>query len=119
MKTILIIEKETDFRALYMEGFKEDAYRIILVKCDEEALKIVEENVPDLIISDYQTPPTTSYLTMLLKANQITSVPLIIHTSYTFDLMDFTLALYATKVEYLEKSSDLNRLKNKMREMLD
>jgi DNA-binding NtrC family response regulator len=116
METVLVIESENVLRTLYKEELEEEGYQIILVKDVKEALKEMEESVPNIIISDYQTPPTKSYITMLHEANRIKGIPVIIHTGYPLDLIEFNLC---GEVEYMYKSSNLDGLKNKMREILD
>ena len=115
METVLILENERFLRKLYKEELEDEGYRILLAKNDREALKMIEKKPPDLIIANYQTPPTKSYITMLRMASKIKGIPVIINSGYPRDQIDIASC---KAIEYLTKSSNLTKLKKKMRKML-
>ena len=115
MSTVLILEKEDILKKLYREELEEEGYRILLVEDEKGALKMLEENVPDLIITNYQIPSTESYISMLHMANKIKGIPVIIYTAFPREMID---ADSYKMTDYLVKSSNLNELKNKIREMV-
>lgn len=115
METILVLEKENNLRTLYKEELEEEGYQILLAKNDKEALKMVEENNLDLIITDYHIPPTSFYMSMLHTANKIKDIPVIILSGYPRNRVNFALN---ETIEYLIKSPDLKNFKNKVRRML-
>ncbi|PCH54149.1 MAG: hybrid sensor histidine kinase/response regulator [Flavobacteriaceae bacterium] len=54
-KVVLIVEDEIEIQALINEMLKEK-YKILMASNGVEALKIVETNIPDIIISDVMMP---------------------------------------------------------------
>ncbi len=116
MDTVLILENDDFLKTLYKEELEEEGYRILLVEDERKALEVIAENLPNIIITNYQITPTKSYITMLHEASDIKGIPVIIYTAYPRSLIDSTLG---KATEYLVKSSHLDILKNKVREMLD
>ena len=116
METILLIEKESTLRILYNEELKEEGYRILLAENEKEALKILKGKIINLIITDHHLLQERSYMALVHTANKVKGIPVIIHTDYSCNPMDFTSR---KNIEYIIKSSNLDNLKSKMRKMLD
>lgn len=54
--TIMIIDDETDLVAVFRDSLSSHGYSVMTAQSPEEALQLLESNVPDLIISDIQFP---------------------------------------------------------------
>jgi len=116
METVLILENENILRTLYKEELEDEGYHVLLARSDKEALEFLRKRCPDLLILEYQTEPTNSYTTLLYVASEVKNIPVIIYTSYPRGFIDY---VWCGEVEYLSKSSNLDNLKDKVREMLD
>jgi len=67
---ILVVEDDEDMRTVLEEILKEEDYRAILAQSGEEALKIIRDQLPDLIILDLKIPKPNGFeVTTLLKDN--------------------------------------------------
>jgi DNA-binding response OmpR family regulator len=60
-KTILIVEDETLLANLLRQRFERDGYRVILARDGEEALRILKETKPDLILLDIILPKISGF----------------------------------------------------------
>ena len=116
MKTILIYENEDLLRALYKEELEEEGYHVLLARNEWEALGILRKRPVDLVIMEYQIEQTEYYKALLRLAREIKNIPVIIYTGYHRYFMN---DVWWGEIEYLSKSSNLDELKDKMREMLD
>jgi CheY-like chemotaxis protein len=56
MKTILVANDEQSTRLLYKEELEEDGYQVLLASTGEETLKMLDKQIPDLIILDIKMP---------------------------------------------------------------
>ncbi len=74
MKKILIVEDEKDIAQLYAESFESDGHDVKVCYDGREALKVVLEFKPDLIILDIQLPGMSGIEVLkILKQDQLTS----------------------------------------------
>jgi len=116
METILILENENILRALYRNELEDEGYCVLLAKDEGEAMDILKERFPDLVITEYQIKTTESYTTFLCLASEVRHIPVIIYTGYPYDfIIDY---VWNGDVEYLSKSSNLGDLKNKIKRIL-
>jgi DNA-binding response OmpR family regulator len=71
LKKILVVDDEDNIRLLYQEELRDAGYEVSLAKNAEEALKIVEEDPPDLITLDVKLPGMSGFdFLKELKANK-------------------------------------------------
>jgi len=116
METVLIVENENILRTLYKEELEDEGYCVLLAKDEGEALDILKERFPDLVITEYQIETTESYTTFLYLASKVRHIPVIIYTGYPYDfIIDY---VWNGDVEYLSKSSNLGDLKNRIKRVL-
>ena len=115
METVLILEKENTVRILYQEELGEEGYHILSVGNETEALKTMRGEIPDLIITDYQLVQTKSFMALVDAAYKVRDIPIIVHTDYAGQTMDFTIR---KNIACLIKSSNLDNLKSKMEKIL-
>lgn len=116
MKTILVVDDNKYHLLLYEQELSLEGYNIITAKDGCEALKKVKEHSPDLIVMDIIMPKMDGIELMGSILSEYKKIPIIINTSYT-SYMDNFMSWVADA--YIVKSSDLNELKNKIKELLD
>lgn len=116
MKTILVVDDNKYHLLLYEQELSLEGYNIITAKDGCEALKKVKEHSPDLIVMDIIMPKMDGIELMGMILSEYKKIPIIINTSYT-SYMDNFMSWVADA--YIVKSSDLNELKNKIKELLD
>ena len=77
---VLIVDDETHNRALLEIMLSSDGYDLLTAASGEEALAVVEEHRPDLILLDIMMPEMNGFeVTTVLKANPATQhIPIII-----------------------------------------
>ena len=114
-KIILIIESHQALQALYEAELQEEGFNTLLASNAAEAQQLLASNRVDLLMSDLPESRAAgmSSLALLAKAHNI---PLLINTGYPLSMMDRS-AIRAT-VYLQEKSSDIDKLKNKISELL-
>lgn len=113
-KTILIADDDEALRFLYQEALSDEGYDVIVARNGKEALTLVEERSPDLVVLDIVMPEMDGLeaLPQILRKHR--KIPLILHTGYSGYRDDFmTWAADA----YVMKSSDLGELKGKIKEL--
>jgi len=115
METVLILEIEGTLRIFYKEELEEEGYQILSAENEKEALEMMRGEIPDLIITDYHLLQTKSFMSLVDTAHKVKDIPIIIHTDYSGQPMDFIIS---KNTAYLIKSSNLDNLKSKMRKML-
>ena len=116
MTTILVVENDKNHLFLYEQELSLEGYNIITAKDGCEALKKVKEHSPDLIVMDIIMTKMDGIELMGRILSEHKKIPIIINTAYT-SYMDNFMSWAADA--YIIKSSDLNELKNKIKELLD
>jgi CheY-like chemotaxis protein len=116
MKTILVVDDEKHVCLLYEEEFKDEGYNVLTASNGREALEIVEQHNPDLVLLDIKMPEMDGS-EFLRHVRQVdTALPIIISTAYGDHVQqDFSAWL---SDDYMLKSGDLTELKAKVRELL-
>lgn len=82
-KTILVVEDEEDMAKLLAMRLKVNHFRVLLAEDGEEALSMIREKKPDLVLLDLMLPKVTGYeLCRMIKFDEaLKSMPVIIHSS--------------------------------------
>ncbi len=112
MQKILIVEDEAAQRVLYETEISEMGYEVLLASDGVEAVDVVREQTPDIVILDLMMPNMHG-LDALRKVLSINpTIPVIIHTAYSHYKDNF---MSWAAEEYIVKSSDLTELKNAIR----
>lgn len=115
MARILIVDDEVNVLKLYSEELEKEGHQTLLAKNIEEAVKVTENESPDLIVLDIKLGEESGidYLTDTVKKHK--NIPVILNSAYSVYKDDFkTWAADA----YIIKSLDLNPLKQKIEELL-
>ncbi|MGC8976913.1 MAG: response regulator [Candidatus Ratteibacteria bacterium] len=114
-KKILIIEDNENERLLYEEEMKKEGYDVLTASSGKEGLSIIEKEKIDLIILDLKMPEMDGLEVLGKILSKRKNLPIIIYTSYPHYKNNF---LSWAAEAYLIKSSDINELKNKIRELI-
>ncbi len=119
--TVLIAEDEPDNREV-MRSIVEDVggHRALLAADGEEALRLAEAELPDVVLLDLVLPRLTGFeVTRRLKANARTAhIPVIAITALGRS-QDRSEAYSAGAADYLEKPFDLDALLQKLQANVD
>ncbi len=116
MKTVLLFETNKTLRALYKEELEDEGYHVYLAKDTMEALALLKKMPVNILITEYELEPTETYLNLLNLAREIRHIPVIIFTCCPRTFID---CAWWGEMEYVSKTSNLDVLKETMREMLD
>jgi DNA-binding response OmpR family regulator len=114
MKTILLVEDEKHLRTLYSQELVAEGYHVITAQDGKEALETVKNSPVDLAILDIklQSENGLEVLRDVMERNR--GLKVIINTAYSSYRNDFTSW---SADAYIVKSSDLEELKSKVREL--
>ncbi len=115
-KKILVVEDEEGLRLLYQEELETEGYEVITARNGREAIQKLEEGRPDLIVLDIVMPVMDGMEALGRIVGKDRKIPIILNTSYSGyrdDFMSWVADAYVTK------SSDLEELKAKVKELLE
>ncbi len=113
---ILVVEDEEGLRLLYEEELKAEGYEVLTAQNGREALQHLERVKPDLIILDIVMPVMDGMEALGRIVGKERNIPVIINTSYPGYREDF---MSWAADAYVMKSTDLQELKDKVRELLE
>jgi len=114
-KTILIIEAHQALQKLYEAELQEQGFNTLLASSNVEAQQMLFDHAVDLIISDLRERQSANMGTLVSLAKN-RSIPLLINTGYPLSMIDRAAIREAAWVQ--EKSSDIDKLKDKIGELL-
>ena len=114
--TIMVVDDEENIRWLYKEELEEEGYKIEAAASGEEALEILPQINPDLIVMDIKMPGISGVET-LVKIKEIDkNIPVILCSAYGDYKQDFTT--WASDA-YVVKAASLDELKKAIIEVLE
>ncbi len=116
MKKILVVEDEEGLRLLYREELEAEGYEVITARNGKEAIQELDKGKPDLIILDIVMPVMDGMETLGKILGKDRKIPIILNTSYSGYREDF---MSWAADAYVTKSSDLEELKTKVKELLE
>lgn len=79
MKKILIVEDDTSIRELLTEILEDEGYKVSASANGIEGLKVLEKNIPDLIIMDIMMPIMDGFAfrSEMLKNAHLKTIPIL------------------------------------------
>ena len=114
--TILVVDDEENIRWLYKEELEEEGYSVAAAASGEEALRMVPEIKPDLVVMDIKMPGISG-VDALIKIKEIDkNIPVILCSAYGEYKQDFST--WASDA-YVVKAASLDELKKAIREVLE
>ncbi len=114
--TVLVVDDEDHILKLYEKELSDEGYKVRTTSAGEQALRIAEKESPNLVILDIklQNQNGLEILGGLRKLNRDT--PIILNSAYSTYKSDFQSWLADA---YLVKSSNLDELKKKIKELVN
>jgi len=115
MKTVLIVDDETNLRILYKKELKEEGYNVIAAESGEEALEKLKTKKVDLVVLDIKMQGMDGIQTLREILTKDRNVKVILNSAYSTYKSDFSTW---SADAYIIKSSNLDELKIKIKELL-
>jgi len=122
MKKILVVDDEKDQLFVIEQAFKElysDEYEVISARSGKECLKILQKQIPDVIVLDLMMPQMNGWEVFdKLKENpKWRSIPVIILTARTDGFAERAGELIAE--DYIKKPIDMEEFKSRIDMVLE
>ncbi len=115
MKRLLVVEDEKSLCLLYKEELTKEGYKVTAVTDADSALELLKKKKFDLIITDIRMPEKNGIELITQIMGMRKDVPIIINTAYESYKDDF---MTWAADSYVVKSSSLEELKSKIRDLL-
>jgi DNA-binding response OmpR family regulator len=113
--SILVVDDEDHILKLYQKELTEEGYQVQTAANGEQALKMAETESPDLVVLDIKLQDKNG-LEILGGLRKLSgNTPIILNSAYSVYKNDFQSWLADA---YLVKSSNLDELKKKIRELI-
>ncbi|MBP9023226.1 MAG: response regulator [Spirochaetes bacterium] len=116
MTKILVVEDEQYQRELYALELKDEGYDVDQAANGKDAVELVKTNKYDLVILDIRMPEMDGIEALGKIISRDKKIPIIIYTAYSNYKSNF---MTWTADAYVTKSSNLDELKNKIKEVLE
>jgi DNA-binding NtrC family response regulator len=117
-RTVLIVDDEKAFRELYTETLKSTDINTLSATSAEEALSIITEKNPDMVICDVKMSGMDGIALFKETVNLFPELPFLFITAYA-NVKDAVNSLKIGAVDYLEKPVDLNELRDSVLDILN
>ena len=115
MKTILVVDDDDAIRTLLQDELIDEGYKVLTANNAREALKMVQEEVLDLVILDIRMPGMDGLEALPRILGLKEGLPVILNSAYTQYQESF---MSWAADAYVVKSSDLSELKAKIKELI-
>ncbi len=115
-KKLLIVDDESHIRELYKAEFDMEGYEVVLASSGPEALSMIENSKPDLVVLDIRMPGMDGIEAMGEILGRDNELPVIINSAYSHYKENF---MSWSADAYIVKSADLTELKAKVAELLN
>ena|SRR5688572_2881226 len=112
---VLVVDDEENLCLLYREELESEGYRVKTAPDCASALRILEEDPPDVVVMDIRMPRTDGIEAMGRMLSRRNELPVILNTAYSSYKDDFRSWPASA---YVIKSSDLSELKKAIAQVL-
>ena len=120
MKKILIVDDEPNIVMSLEYIFKKENFEVFIARDGAEAIDIVDNNIPDIIILDIMMPNVDGFQVLkYLKANEDLSNIKVIFLSAKNKVSDIELGLQLGADKYLSKPFSTKKLVNEVKHLLN
>ena len=116
MTKILLVEDDANQALLYQQELEADGYKVALAQNGREAVDMVENTHPDLVIMDISMPGMDGIEAMGRVLSRHNKLPVILNTAYAAYKDNF---LSWSADAYVIKSSDIDELKDTIKKLLE
>jgi len=106
---VLVVDDEIRYRELYTQVLAASGFETEAAASAEEALRIIRDSVPALVVSDVRMPGLNGIELLRMVRENHGALPFLLVTAYA-DVRDAVKALKLGAVDYLEKPVDLDEL---------
>lgn len=114
---ILIVDDQVGVRRLLFEALADAGYLVKMVGGGAEALKILSQESPAMILLDMKMPLMTGYETLQEIRKQFEQLPVVMMTAYgDMEIIDQTRGLGVK--HYLNKPFDLEEVRSLVKTIL-
>ncbi len=114
MYKILIVEDQADLAHGLEINFKKEGYSVLKAANGEDALKLVTQEIPDLIILDVMLPGISGFDVCRELRNKAIEIPIIMLTAKS-DEIDKVVGLELGADDYITKPFSLRELQARVR----
>jgi CheY-like chemotaxis protein len=115
MAKLLVVDDETYIRMLYKKEFEGDGYEVYSASGPDEALEMMKEHNPDLVILDIELGDESGLQLLNRLRQEFRDCAVVLNSAYSTYKSDFQTWLADA---YIMKSSDLSLLKDKVESLL-
>jgi chemosensory pili system protein ChpA (sensor histidine kinase/response regulator) len=102
MKRILVVDDEFHVRRIVSDKLTKHGYTAVTADCGEDAMRQIEETVPDVIIADFDMPGMTGIelARKLYRHPRASAVPVLMISAREFEIGPAQLA--DTNIKHIE-----------------
>ena len=118
MSTILIVDDEQSMRDFLAIMLRKEGYAVVTVEDGNEAVKAVEEDIYDLVITDIKMPGMDG-LQVLSSVKRVSPTTLVIVITAYSSTEDAVLAMKQGALDYITKPFDIEKIKLVIKNALD
>jgi len=115
MARILVVEDDKYHQLLLQEELTEEGHEVVLARSGEDALALLEDTKPDLVLLDIAMPGMDGVETLGRILSENNQLPVILHTAYATYKDNF---MTWSADAYVVKSSDRSELKDEIQRVL-
>jgi DNA-binding NtrC family response regulator len=115
MTKLLVVDDEKNIRRLYETELKGEGYDVSTAESAEQALEMIEEDPPDLVVLDIRLEGMDGIDCLRTIMEKRRDLPVILNSAYSTYKQDFASWMADA---YVVKSADLSELKGKIEEVL-
>ena len=113
---VLVVDDEENLCLLYREELESEGYRVKTAHDANVAMKILEEDPPDVVVMDIRMPRMDGIEAMGKMLSRRQNLPVILNSAYSSYKDDFRSWPASA---YVIKSSDLSELKKAIQNVLE
>lgn len=116
MKPILVVDDDASHRALLCEALEEMGYRTLEAQNGQEALDLLEQEMPLAVLLDLRMPVMSGWgvLEALKRMPRAQGLPIIVISAYGFEWE----AELVGAVGYVSKPVDLDKVRDTLQRIL-
>ena len=115
MQNILVVDDEIELSKLYQQELRDEGFNVMVANDGFEAINLAQKNTIDLVVLDIKMAGMDGLEVLNEFRMKNADIPVILNSAYSTYKDDFSTWLADA---YVVKSSNLDELKNNIRELL-